>query len=154
MIHHISIPAQKPLQVANALAEILEGEVHRFPPVPGSYMVMIDDGQGTGIEVYPLGTQLAPGNGIPEITQQEAIPTFVPFHAAISVPLERERIENIATREGWRVQQGDRGVFQVIELWVENWFMLELLTPDFVPSYLEFSQPQNVEQLLAGPIQA
>lgn len=144
MIHHISIPAQNPLRVANALAEIFNGKVFPFLPAPGSYRVMAFDEHGTQIEVYPLGTEITPDDGQPpKFVHKEASPGFSAFHAAISVPVDQERIEQIANREGWRVQLCDRFHFKVIEFWVENRVMLELLTPNLVTQYLEFSQPQN-----------
>jgi hypothetical protein len=46
MIHHISIDAHSPLQVASILAEILNGKVYKFL-IPGSYIVMPFDKYGT-----------------------------------------------------------------------------------------------------------
>jgi len=39
--------------------------------------------------------------------------------------------------------------FDVIEFWVENTLMLELLPPAFTRQYLMFMQPQNLEQFFA-----
>jgi len=53
MIHHISIAAENPLNVANVLAEIWNGKVYPTPPIPGGYIMMSFDAQGTAIEIYP-----------------------------------------------------------------------------------------------------
>jgi hypothetical protein len=55
MIHHISIDAYNPLQVASVLAEILKGKAYHFF-YSGSYNVMPFDSYGTGIVVFPQGT--------------------------------------------------------------------------------------------------
>jgi hypothetical protein len=70
---------------------------------------------------------------------------YTPFHAAISVSTTQEKIEEIAIREGWLVRFCDRGPFQVVEFWVENKLMLELLPPILAAKYLEFANPQNFE---------
>ncbi len=63
MIHHISISAKNPQYVTQVLAEILNGQTAPFPPHPGGYVVLPFDKYGTAIEVYPLGTEILPGEG-------------------------------------------------------------------------------------------
>ncbi len=63
MIHHISLSVQNPQHVAQVLAEAINGQAFPFFPHPGSYMVFPLDEHGTGIELYPLKTQLIPGEG-------------------------------------------------------------------------------------------
>jgi hypothetical protein len=43
----------------------------------------------------------------------------------------------IAEREGWRAIELSRGAFRVIEFWIENRVMLELLTEDMAQEYLQ-----------------
>ncbi|WP_341528454.1 hypothetical protein WKK05_03660 [Nostoc sp. UHCC 0302] len=152
MIHHISIPAKNPLRVANALAEIWNGKVYSFAPVLESYIVMDFDEHGTAIEIYPLGTQLVPNAGHRDIVKNAVSSKLSPFHAAISVPVDQERIEQIARQEGWFTQLCDHGPFKVVEFWIENQLLLELLPPGLVPEYLEFTQPQNIEKFFGTPV--
>ncbi len=150
MIHHISISVKNPQHVACVLAEILQGKVVPFPPMPGSYIVLAKDDYGTAFELYPLGSELIPdayeGQAGFQVNQQPS--GYTPVHAAISVPVSLEEIERIGTREGWRVFPCNRdGLFDVVEFWVENRLMLELLTPAIAPTYLRVFHPDNVEQL-------
>jgi len=152
MIHHISIPAKNPLHVAKMLAEICHGKVTGFPPHPGSYVVLTGDEYGSMIEIYPLGTELMPGDGDEQavFVQHTSASRFTATHAAISVAASQEQIQQIGAREGWRVLHCNRdSFFDVIEFWVENTLMLELLPPEFTLQYLMFMQPQNLEQLFA-----
>ncbi|WP_414586663.1 hypothetical protein [Scytonema sp. PCC 10023] len=153
MIHHISIAAQNPLNVASVLAEIWNGKVFHFPN-PGSYAVFVFDEYGTGIEVFPLGSVCVPGSDTEpsKIIQTSSSPNFVATHAAISVPASQQQIEQIGEREGWQVALCDRGAFKVIEFWVENWLMLEFLPPELATQYLQSIQPRIVEQVLGQPI--
>jgi hypothetical protein len=80
----------------------------------------------------------------------------VAVHAAISVPITHQQIEQIGRREGWRVltrNQGDVVPFSVIEFWTENRILFEFLPPEFVPQYLQTMQPEAIEQILGQPIQ-
>ncbi|MBW4664336.1 MAG: hypothetical protein KME01_09075 [Chroococcus sp. CMT-3BRIN-NPC107] len=62
MIHHISIAANQPQQVAQVLAQICQGQVAPFPYHQGSYVVLALDSHGTMIEVMPQGTKLTPSS--------------------------------------------------------------------------------------------
>ncbi|ARV58326.1 hypothetical protein BZZ01_06475 [Nostocales cyanobacterium HT-58-2] len=154
MIHHISIAAQNPLRVASVLAEIWNGKVFRFT-YPGSYCVIPFDDYGTGIEVLPLGCVLVPPSDTEpsKIIQTPGSSSFVATHAAISVPATAQQLEQIGRREGWQVRLCDRGPFEVIEFWVENWLMLEFLPPDLATQYLQSVQPEIAEQVFGPPIQ-
>jgi hypothetical protein len=137
MIHHISIPAQDPLHVAEVLAGIWNGRVLPFPPHPGCYMAFACDEHATAVEVYPLGTEVVPGEGKEGAGfQTNASPShFTATHTAISVEISQEQIEQIGAREGWRVVRCNRGYFDVIEFWVENRLLLELLPPELAIQY-------------------
>jgi hypothetical protein len=151
MIHHISVPANDPQHVAQVLAEVLDGKVGVFPPNPNSYIVVAGDEHGTLIEIYPSGSEIIPGQGDRQawFQQNAQTTTYSAIHAAISVSTSLEQIERIAAREGWRVLLCNRdGLFDVVEFWVENQLMLELLTPAIVHKYLNAMNPQNLEKLM------
>jgi hypothetical protein len=151
MIHHISIGAKDPQRVARVIAELWQTEALPFPPVPGAYIVIVDDGHGTAIEVSPLATELVPGDGDAEVqaTVNDNASPFTATHAALSVPVSAERIAEIAAREGWRTGTYWRGgIFQVIEFWIEDRMMLELLSPDMVRLYLDNLTTRNFIEFL------
>jgi hypothetical protein len=153
MIHHISIPAENPLHVARVLAKICKGIVAPFPSHPDSYFVLMGDEQGTALEVYPWDTELMPGIGEEAVVfvRNPLHAGFSATHLALSVTTDQEEIEQIAAREGWRTLRCSRGgYFEVIEFWVENRLMMELLPPGLTTQYQQFMQPQNLEQLMAG----
>jgi len=150
MIHHISISAADPRHVAEVIAELWRGTALPFPPTPGSYIVMPEDSYGTAIEIYPLGNEMVPGGDGQEV-QTRAAATASPYtatHAALSVPVDEARVREIAEREGWRVERFSRGgAFEVLEFWVEGRLLLELLTPELVPQYLDFMVPRKYASL-------
>jgi hypothetical protein len=158
MIHHISIAAQNPQHVAQVLAEIFKGQAVPFPPHPGSYMALAMDEHSTFIEIYPLGSQIIPGSGLDgcSFVQHSQTTQLSAIHAAVSVPTSQTEIEQIGKREGWRVVRCDRNsLFDVIEFWVENTLMLELLTPDMTVKYLTMTQdPVVLKQFLGESVEA
>ncbi|MGC1308593.1 MAG: hypothetical protein WA885_15310 [Phormidesmis sp.] len=100
MIHHISIDAQNPLQVASVLAEIWKGKVYQFF-IPGSFLVIPFDSDGTHVAVLKQGDVWTPGNDVESAKIRPASPAnFVSAHAAISVPSTTSEIEQIGRREG------------------------------------------------------
>jgi hypothetical protein len=151
MIHHISVAAKDPRHVADVIAELWQTEALPFPPVPGGYIVIADDAHGTAIEVTPLGTEIMPGEG-DDAAQSKANGAASPYtatHAAISVPLGAARVKEIAAREGWRSGTFERGgAFAVIEFWVEDRLLLEVLPPEMAQRYLDFLTTQNYAALL------
>ena len=158
MINHISIAVSDPERVANVLAEIWDGMVFPFPPAPDSFFVLANDGRGTAVEVMPAGTMLVPGEGLPDesdldtateeyeakFVQSDVKPSYVATHLNINTKKSIDEIREIAKREGWRVLVCNRGegLFQLVEVWVENTFMLEVMTPEQTARYVEITDPE------------
>jgi hypothetical protein len=151
MIHHISLDARDPLRVAGVLAEIWKGKVYKFL-VSGSYIVLPFDNYGSHVVVFKSGDVWVPGADVESAKVFQTISTdFVSAHAAISVPIDHQQIEQIGQREGWRVltrKQGDGIPFSAVEFWIENRFLFEFFSPEFAPQYLQVMQPKSIEQML------
>ena len=154
MIHHISIAVDNPLRVAEVLVELLGGKIIPFPFNPGSYVALAFDAYGTLIEVHPRGMELRPGVGKAAVRHQvnPSPSDYTATHAAISVLVSETEIRSIAEREGWRVERYKRGdaFFEVIEFWIENHLMLELLPPELSAQYLTFLEPRSLQEFLAA----
>jgi hypothetical protein len=151
MIHHLSIAARDPKHVAGILAEFMGGVSVPFPPNPGSFFALQLDEHGSGVEVYPAGTELQPGgsNGASFVKKPEGR-GFGPTHFALSVAAAADTVEAIARREGWQCFRCDRGPFHVIEVWIENESMVEILPPEFAREYLAFTRPDKVAAAMAA----
>ncbi len=139
MLFHISIASDAPAATALALAEIMGGMAMPFPPVGhDSWIAFAGDENGTAIEVYARGWQLEPGMGGEAVRERFEVHAarFTPFHAAIATPLGEDAVRAIAERESWRVAGVRRGdAFGVIEVWVDNALMIEVLTPQMQAEY-------------------
>lgn len=138
MIFHASIPADDPEHVAAVLAEIWQGQAFHFPPWPGGCVAMAGDDRNTTIEVYPRANTISPGEG-----ESQAQPLVDPqpsrhgcFHLAIATERSADEILAIGAREGWRAVRLSRGgLFEVIELWIENTLLVEVMTAEMQADY-------------------
>lgn len=140
MIFHNSIPADNPQLVAEVIAEIWGGkaEAFRFPPWPGAWVAIAGDDRSTTLEVYPREQTMAPGeaDGPAWACVDENPSQHVAFHVATMTAKTEEEILAIGKRLGWRVLRCSRGhFFDVIELWVENKLLIEVLTPEMQEDY-------------------
>jgi hypothetical protein len=158
MIHHASIPARDPQHVATVLAELIGGKVYPFPPLKGAFFVVSGDPRGTMIEVYPHTVQLDPEKLLS--TASPPAP-YHPFHMLLSVPLERDEIESITEREGWKTEfivagfHGKPPAFHLYRCWVENRLLIELVPQSMIGEYEGFMQFARLDALgIAEPVYA
>lgn len=151
MIHHLSVSAADPKACAEFFADVMDGVVVDFPPNPGSYMVFKADGMGTAIEIYPAGSVMIP-NGEPGaifVKQPEGPGRRSPTHFALSVSMSRKDVMARAAAKGWEAHVCDRGGhFHVIEVWIENAWLVEILPLAFAAEYLTFA---NAVSQMADP---
>jgi hypothetical protein len=152
MIHHISIAVRNPLRVAQVLAELWQGDITPIPECTGGYVVLAYDHYGTAMLILPKDTEIRPGTAeaMGEFVYNPQISPYTATHAAISVSIDEATIRAVGKREGWQVKRCDhQGYFEVIELWIENQVLIELLTPEIAPKYLDFMQPDSLKQFVA-----
>jgi hypothetical protein len=152
MLFHISIAAERPKQAARLVAELWGGRAYPFPPVAqGSWIAMAGDERGSAIEVYPLGTELHEGDGESMARALAGRPSrHGPVHVAIATQLDVDEVKGIAQRFGAPAKLCSRGPFQVIEVWVEGCFMIEVLTPRMQAEYLASLNFAGYERFLAS----
>ena len=158
MIHHVSISARDPKHVADVLAELMNGRTYPFPGgVADSFMAVSGDEHGSMIEVYPETVTLLPGKDDGQArAEYKAKADYGPFHLLLSVPVDRVTVERIGEREGWRTRYFGRGApgqppaFHVIEFWIENQLMVEVVTPAMAKDYEEFLTISRFDAMAEG----
>lgn len=154
MIFHASFSARNPRQVTSALAEIIGGTAMQFPYVGrASWVAVANEDKGMMIEVYSDGEELQPD--IAEAVAVRGTPKrFSATHLAIATRLSEERVLEIADRENWLARYCKRGDdesgFGVVELWVENRLLIEVLTPEMQREYFAMANA-NWNRVTAEP---
>jgi hypothetical protein len=153
MLFHASFPAREPERAARVLAELWKGRALPFPVFPNSFIAVKGDDKGSAVEFYPAGQVLVPGPDGAEVqVRRPAEPSEA--HLAIGVDLSEAEVLAIGQREGWRTETHNRGPFHVIELWIDNLYMLEILPPEFQAEYLGFATLENFEKFFLPPADA
>lgn len=138
MIHHISIPVGDTRHVADVLVQLFDGVLTGFGPYHDSWIAWAANEQGTAIELYPVGTELYPpsGPGQAQFRHRPDASPYIATHATVGVDRTVDEIRAIAEAEGWRAELCSRGPHDVVEFWIENTVMLELMTPEMTAAYL------------------
>ena len=155
MIIHASVPADDTARVARVLAELWRCEYFPFL-FPGHFLVAAGDDRGTQIEVGPRGKQIVPAGTMMSFQPNPSPSPYSEVHLNIATPLTADEVLAIANREGWTARVCDRGgIFKVIEFFLENKFMLELMTDQELRRYQSFMQPANLRMIAqkAPPLQ-
>lgn len=146
LIAHISMPADDCEKTARILAEILEGRAFPFPPGgPKAYMAWSKNAE-IDIEITPRGAFMVAGE---DEAEWEAGPLqrATETHAALCVDRPATEVMEIAGRAGWRTRICNRGgFFHVVEVWVENAFLIEFLDPAFTAEYRSAMTFENWER--------
>jgi len=149
MLFHASFPARDPKRAAEAVARLWGGQSFPFPVFEGSYIALEGDKFGSAIEFCPAGQVLVPGRDEAEAeVQRPAEPSET--HLAISTKLDEAAVHALAEENGWMVRTCWRGetLFRVIEVWVDNTFLIEVLTPEMQQEYMGFTTPENYAAFL------
>jgi len=141
MIAHFSIPARDPQATADVSARLIDGVAVRFPVVDGGWMVLARDGSGTGVEVIPDTAVIAAGEGPIDGARFTSGPREAPagptaIHFALTSALSTDEVIALGEAEGWRAVHADRGPFDLVELWIDNRIMVEVLPPAGAARYM------------------
>jgi len=167
MIAHFSIPARDPEGVARVFGRIIDGTVMPFPVVAGAWVAIANDGSGLGVEVVPETSAHHPGKGFSD-GRAAAGPMAMPwetqirqdgdpqdasgYHVAITSALSVDEILALGEAHGWRAVHCERGgVFDLVELWIENRALVEVLPPEGAARYHAFYTPEVAGRMFAGP---
>lgn len=148
MIFHASIPADDPEHVTRVLAEIWRAEY--FPFVyPGSFVLVPGDEVGTILEVVPRGSEQVPAAVDVGLRKNDSPSRYSEVHLNLSTHLSIDEILAIGRREAWVARECDRNFFKLVELWIENSFLIELMTTAEAARYAEFYRtPENLREAL------
>ena len=149
MIFHISISADDPKRTATMIAELWRGEAFPFPMIgKGSWVAHAGDDRRSTVEVYPRDMAIYPTEQAGQ-ERYEPVSRHGPYHAAVATPLGIEEVQEIGRRYGCYTSLCNRGPFRVIEFWVDNCLMLEMLTPEMQQEYQRSITPENWKAMLA-----
>jgi hypothetical protein len=116
-----------------------------FPVIPGAWMAWSGDGV-TEIEVTPrgLGFKRANPGIVPDVVSTPQDRGATGWHLAVGTSVVAAEIVRIAERAGWPAQICDRkGLFEVVEIWVDDTCLIEVLDPAMQTRYRASFTPRK-----------
>lgn len=125
--------------VATVLAKLMGGRAREGFPFPNSCAAFAGDDHGTMIECWRRGTVVSipeSGPGKFETVDSQTLQDHQSFHTALSVTIDDEAIMTIARDAGWQTAVRGNGPFSVVEVWIENRLLLEVLSPEQTANYI------------------
>jgi len=146
MIAHVSMPADDCQHVARVLAKMLGGGALRFPPGGPSAWNCWSRQNDFQIVVTPRGKVMVEGP-----TEQIWVSREGRFedracesHFAMGVERSAADIVAMAQAAGWHARICNRGgMFDLVEVWVENAYLVEVLDPQQLADYRRSMTTEN-----------
>lgn len=149
MLLHVSFNARQPERVGGSLAEMLGATAIRAPAPPfpeNSWLVCAGDDRGSLIEVMPWGATRDPA--LPQgIGHDREMRSHSGSHLLVTTPRSVEDVLLLAAREGWDARLGSAGLFQFTKVWIENTFLIEIMTAEQASAYTATFNRQGLATL-------
>jgi len=140
MIAHFSMPAAEPRKTAEFFARVIDGVAMPFPVVEGAWIAIARDGSGSAVEVVPETTAIE-RDGRYEPGLRDAPTEVTAIHFALTTQLSRGEVLALGVTHGWQTAHCSRGPFDLVEIWIDNRQMVEVLPPECTARYLAFAKP-------------
>jgi hypothetical protein len=143
MLHHFSFNARNPHLAASVLADMLgvQAVAAPTPPFPtGAWFVVFGDMQGSLIEVLPWGKTLDPDTR--GMCDDLGMRSRSGSHLLTRTTRSAADVLTIARAHDWRASPASAGLFDFTKVWVENTFLIEIMTTDQARDYVRaFGSP-------------
>ena len=153
LIAHVSLPATDCARVARVLAEMMDGGALRFPPGGPDAWNAWSRENDLQIVITPRGNVMVPGRD-EMVWEPGPSPAAWETHFALCVDRPAEEVLAISARAGWQARICNRGgFFHVVEVWVENAYLVEVLDPAFAAEYRRSMTVENWRKVF-GPATA
>lgn len=146
MIAHVSLPADDCQHVARVLAEMLGGGALPFPPGGPSAYNCWSRHNDFQIVVTPRGQVMVEGPREQLWVSREhpSAGRACESHFAMCVERSAAEIVAIAHAADWHARICNRGgMFDLVEIWVENAYLVEALDPQQLADYRRSMTPEN-----------
>jgi len=147
MIAHVSLPADDCAHVAKVLSDMLGGGALRFPPGGPEAWNCWSRNNDFQIVVTPRGNVMVAGpteHGWASRPKEPAAERAHESHFAMAVERSAAEIVELAQAAGWRALVCNRGgFFELVEVWVENAYLVEVLDPNQLADYRRSMTVEN-----------
>jgi hypothetical protein len=154
MIAHVSMPADDCAHVARVLAEMLGGGALRFPPGGPNAWNCWSRTNDFQIVVTPRGQVMVEGPKEQIWVSRDTVGNAraCESHFAMAAERSADEIVALAQAAGWHARICNRGgMFDVVEVWVEGCYLVEVLDPVQLSDYRRSMTTENWKRAFALP---
>jgi hypothetical protein len=139
MILHASIAANDPQDTAQTLAQLIGGVAFPLPGDGGAWGALNGDGEGTLIEVLRRGREYhrRDGDHCDMVWGDER--RHGATHLMVETPLDEEAVLSLAAARGCQAHRARHGFFDVVEFWIDDCQLLDVVTPEMAKVYKAFN---------------
>jgi hypothetical protein len=153
MILHASFTVGAPRKAAEALAQLMAGDAFPFPQFgEDAWIAMSGDDHGTLVEFLPRGTEFhyVPGGTVAHCQGEKARESGC--HILIETPHDEACVQAIAGEYGCLAHRAKHGPLELIELWIENFLLIEVATPQMAVAYKKLATLANMRLMIQPDI--
>lgn len=134
MILHASVVADEPKATADTLALLLGGIALPVGPGEGTWSAVGPEPIGNLISVLARGSEFHRSAEHVE-TRCGALARHSAFHLLIDTPLSESEVLLLAEERGCHAHPAKHGAFEVIEFWIDDCLLIEVVTPELGQTY-------------------
>ena len=134
MILHASVVADEPRSTAETLAVLLGGMALPVGPGEGTWSAVGPEPIGNLISVLARGSEFHRTNDHVETRPGKPV-RHSAYHLLIETPLAESQVLDLALERGCAAHRARHGAFDVIEFWIDDCLLVEVVTPELSKSY-------------------
>ena len=140
MILHASIAANDPQHTAQTLAQLIGGLAFPLPGDGGAWAALRGDADGSVIEVLRRGREYhRRADAHCDMVWGEE-QRHGPNHLMIETPLDEDAVLALAAARGCHAHRTRHGgFFDVMEFWIDDCQLLDVVTPQMAAGYKAFT---------------
>lgn len=154
MILHASIVADEPRAAAEVLARLLGGRALPIGPGEGTWTAIGPDPVGNTISVLGRGSEFHRRVGQHLDTLRGEPVRHSGFHLLLDTELSEADVLSLAGERDCHAQRATHGAFEVIEFWIDDCQLIEVVTPALGRAYRQMVQSGELRERLAPIVTA
>jgi hypothetical protein len=148
MILHASFTVDTPRDAAMTVAELMGGEAFPFPGLDErAWIAMSGDAFGTLVEFLPRGIEFHYVENKTVAHRHGAQTRQSGCHILVETPYDAARVLAIAEARSCLAHLANHGPIQVIEFWIEQSLLIEVVTQQLASAYKNLATLANVRAM-------
>jgi hypothetical protein len=149
MILHASVVADEPKATAETLAALLGGVALPVGPGDGTWSAVGPEPIGSLVSVLARGSEFHRSDDHVQ-TRLGAPVRHSAYHMLIDTPLAETEVYRLAADRNCYAHRAKHGAFDVIEFWIDDCLLIEVVTPELGRAYRETLRSEELRARLVA----